>query len=94
MTLPPQNPVVRSLSPCLPPSLSPSLSCSLVNYLLPNHQEKIEVNRKTLTFCAQRLAVSNKRLDQAYYTLTLLKENGEPVPVEAVNAVIVGCAIR
>lgn len=52
------------------------------------------MNRKTLTFCAQRLAVSNKRLDQAYYTLTLLKENGEPVPVEAVNAIIVACAIR
>ena len=52
------------------------------------------MNRKTLTFCAQRLAVSNKRLDQAYYTLILLKENGEPVPVEAVNAIVVGCAIR
>ncbi|CAM9951523.1 unnamed protein product, partial [Ectocarpus sp. 12 AP-2014] len=62
--------------------------------LVQAYKEKIEVNRKTLTFCAQRLAVSNKRLDQAYYTLTLLKENGEPVPVEAVNAIIVGCAIR
>lgn len=57
-------------------------------------QEGAEVNRKTLTFCAQRLAVTNKRLDQAYYTLTLLKDSGEPVPVEAVNAIIVGCAIR
>ncbi|CAB1117756.1 unnamed protein product [Ectocarpus sp. CCAP 1310/34] len=62
--------------------------------LVQAYKEKIEVNRKTLTFCAQRLAVSNKRLDQAYYTLTLLKENGEPVPVEAVNAIIVACAIR
>ncbi|CAM9167910.1 unnamed protein product, partial [Ectocarpus sp. 4 AP-2014] len=62
--------------------------------LVQAYKEKIEVNRKTLTFCAQRLSVSNKRLDQAYYTLTLLKENGEPVPVEAVNAIIVACAIR
>lgn len=52
------------------------------------------MSRKALTFCAQRLAISNNRLDQAYYTLTQLKESGEPVPVEAVNAIIVGCAIR
>lgn len=58
------------------------------------YKDGVEVTRKTLTFCAQRLAVSNKRLDQAYYTLILLKDNGEPIPVEAVNAIIVGCAIR
>lgn len=52
------------------------------------------MNRKTLSFCAQRLAVSNTRLDEAYYTLTLLKDSGEPVPVDAVNTIIVGCAIR
>lgn len=52
------------------------------------------MHRNTLTICAQRLALSNKRLDKAYYTLTLLKESGEPVPVEAVNAIVVGCAIR
>lgn len=52
------------------------------------------MSRKTLTFCAQRLSISNSRLDGAYYTLASLKQNGEPVPVEAVNTVIVGCAIR
>eukprot|EP00752_Nemacystus_decipiens_P002939 g2733.t2 len=62
--------------------------------LVQAYKNGIEVSRRTLTFCAQRLAVSNKRLDQAYYTLTLLRDNGEPVPVEAVNAIVVGCAIR
>lgn len=52
------------------------------------------MSRKTLTQIAQRLAVSNNRLDSAYYTLVSFTERGEQVPVEAVNTIIVGCATR
>ena len=67
---------------------------SVLWLLLSSAQDGQSVSRKTLTFCAHRLSISNNRLDGAYYTLASLKQNGEPVPVEAVNTVIVGCAIR
>lgn len=52
------------------------------------------MTRKTLDQVAEKLALSNNRLDGAYYTLASLHETGEPVPVEAVNTIIAGCAMR
>lgn len=43
---------------------------------------------------AEKLSLSNNRLDSAYYTLAALHENGESVPIEAINTVIAGSAMR
>lgn len=53
-----------------------------------------KLSAKTLEQVAEKLSLSNNRLDGAYYTLAALHESGESVPVEAVNTVIAGSAMR
>jgi pentatricopeptide repeat protein len=53
-----------------------------------------EVRNRTINSVAFRISTSVKRIDNMYYFLAHLKENGKKIPVEAINCIVLACSKR